>query len=263
MSARKRPRGSRVKAARTKAFKPRGCRRDGARPGLQVFELVGECVMSTAVRRRLRQMDPRAEKCEGEGSPSCLRNRGAEIECENGVCTNRVVQRGIRVPTEAQWYDGKGWGLKLAKDASKGELVERYVGEVLEPEDFWERFKHMTGEEPLYFCEFVQGLIIDAGSKGSFARLINHSCEPSAILRHWSVKGMRQVVVTMLRDARAGEEVTVAYRDPVSSRNWVCKCGKASCEQVAKEAVRVRDAGVPVPREGGGEEVVVVSDDGC
>jgi len=223
-----------------------------------VFELTCECSMSAAVRRRLRRMDPRAEKCEGDGSAACLRNSGAEIECENGVCSNRGVQRGVRVPTEAHWYEGKGWGLRLTRDARKGELVEQYVGEVLEPEDFWERFRHMTGREPLYFCEFVQGLIIDAGSKGSFARLINHSCDPSAMLRHRSVKGMRRVVVTMARDAKEGEEVTVAYRDPVSSRSWVCKCGKAVCEQVARDSVFVRDAGVPVPREGGSEEVVIV-----
>mmetsp|Transcript_60819 Transcript_60819/g.125318 ORF Transcript_60819/g.125318 Transcript_60819/m.125318 type:complete len:124 (-) Transcript_60819:29-400(-) len=123
----------------------------------------------------------------------------------------------------------------------------------------------MTGDEPLYFCEFVQGLIIDAGSKGSFARLINHSCEPSAMFRHRLVKGMRVVVVTMIRDAAVGEEVTIAYRDPVSSRNWVCKCGQPSCVQVEKGAVCVRDAGVPVPPAvgGAGVEVIVVSEDEC
>mmetsp|Transcript_60454 Transcript_60454/g.124347 ORF Transcript_60454/g.124347 Transcript_60454/m.124347 type:complete len:204 (+) Transcript_60454:1236-1847(+) len=157
--------------------------------------------MKADVRRRLKRMDPPAELCEGEGTASCLRNRGAEIECENGVCSNRVVQRGLRVPTEAHWYDGKGWGLRLLKDVDKDEIVERYVGEVLEPDEFWSRFKNMSGEEPMYFCEFVLGYIIDAGAKGSFARLINHSCEPSAVFRHRTVLGTRQVVVTMLRAA--------------------------------------------------------------
>jgi len=211
----------------------------------------------------LRKIDPRASKCEGQGSDSCSRNQAEETECENGVCGNREVQRGCFVPTESHWYGDKGWGLRLTRDACKNDIVEHYVVEVLEPDDFWERFTNMSGDEPMYFCEFVHGLIIDARLKGSYARLINHSCEPNAALRQRSVKGSRHVVVMMLDNAKAGDEVTIAYRDPVTSRQWRCKCGRDSCVSGLSESGRdMRASGVPVPAAGGDEDVVILDSEG-
>mmetsp|Transcript_61499 Transcript_61499/g.127056 ORF Transcript_61499/g.127056 Transcript_61499/m.127056 type:complete len:187 (+) Transcript_61499:392-952(+) len=180
------------------------------------------------------------------------------MECENGVCANRVVQRGSFVPTETHWFDGKGWGLRLKVCARKDELVEQYVGEVLEPDEFWVRFSNTPAREPMYFVEFVHGLIIDARLKGSYARLVNHSCKPNAAFRQHSVKGSRHVVVAMLRDAQAGEEVTVAYRDPITSRQWRCKCGSANCASMGEVDRVVRASGVSVPSADGDDDVVIL-----
>jgi len=163
---RKRSRDPKGRKVRNRASYPRGCRRDGGSGGTPKFELITASVMSAAVRARLRKLDPRASKCEGQGSDSCQRNRAEETECENGVCSNREVQRGCFVPTEGCWYGDKGWGLRVTRDACKDDIVEQYVGEVLEPDDFWERFTNTSGDEPMYFCEFVHGLIIDAKLKG-------------------------------------------------------------------------------------------------
>jgi len=221
--------------------------------------------MSAAVRARLRKIDPRASWCEGPGSVGCLKNAAEETECENGICANREVQRGCYVPTESHWYGDKGWGLRVTVDARRDEIVEQYVGEVLEPDDFWERFGNTSGDEPMFFCEFVHGLVIDARLKGSYARLINHSCKPNAAFRQRSIRGSRHVVVMLLRDVKAGEEVTIAYRDPVTSRQWVCKCGHATCvNNVVNDMRALRASGVSVPAVRGDDEVVVVeSEEGC
>mmetsp|Transcript_61527 Transcript_61527/g.127145 ORF Transcript_61527/g.127145 Transcript_61527/m.127145 type:complete len:205 (+) Transcript_61527:1268-1882(+) len=176
-------------------------------------------------------MDPRADVCDGEGSDSCALNFGLELECENGVCGNRVLQRRAFVPTEAFKTADRGWGLRLLSRAAKGSLVEEYVGEVVEPGEFWKRFDATDVADPLYFCEFVDGLIIDATYKGSFARLINHACAPNARLQHRSVAGWRRVVVVMIEDGEAGDEVTVAYRLPDGvNRMWQrCLCGRKGC----------------------------------
>mmetsp|Transcript_62462 Transcript_62462/g.129723 ORF Transcript_62462/g.129723 Transcript_62462/m.129723 type:complete len:245 (-) Transcript_62462:79-813(-) len=241
---------------------PRGCRRDGPVGDARRFELISSSVMTAAVRRRLKRIDPLADLCDGEGTPGCLRNRGFEMECENGVCSNRMVQRGSFVPTEAHWFDGKGWGLRLKVDGRKDELVEQYVGEVLEPDEFWARFSNTPAGESMYFVEFVHGLIIDARLKGSYARLVNHACEPNAAFRQHSVKGSRHVVVALLRDVKAGEEVTVAYRDPVTSRQWKCKCGSEKCTSLGGIERVVRSSGVSVPSADGDDDVVILDGDG-
>jgi len=262
-SGRKRSREPKSRRRKTPASAPRACRRDGSGGVGQKFELITASIMSAAVRKMLKHIDPRAETCGGPGSQSCMANASMEMECEVGVCANRAVQRGRFVPTESMWCGDKGWGLRLVADAKKDELVEEYVGEVIEPGEFWDRFQSLSGSEPMYFVEFVHGLIIDARLKGSFARLINHSCEPNAQLRQWSVKGARHVVVSMLCDAQAGDEVTIAYRDPVTSRQWRCKCGKDSCVN-SDEGVRVmRTSGVAVPSEGVDDDVVILSDGEC
>ena len=83
------------------------CRRDMVRGGSLVrepgFKLTTANSMSAEVRKILRDMDPRAEKCEGDGKEACLWNAAMEIECKHGVCSNREVQRRNFVTTEAFW----------------------------------------------------------------------------------------------------------------------------------------------------------------
>jgi len=185
-------------------------------------------------------------------------NFGLELECENGVCGNRVLQRRAFVPTEAFKTEDRGWGLRLLADAKKGDVVEEYVGEVVDPVEFWQRFDSTEIADPLYFCEFVDGLVIDVTYKGSFARLINHACVPNARLQHRSVAGWRRVIVVMKVDALKGEEVTVAYRLPDGvNRMWRrCLCGEKGCVDG-----KVAGAGRMEVKEEEGDVVVLSSGD--
>ena len=82
--ARPKPKRKKAKKKQTEVG-VQACRRDMVREGAVVrenkFKLTWASSMSAAVRRLLRDMDPRAEVCEGDGLASCLLNRGLEIEC--------------------------------------------------------------------------------------------------------------------------------------------------------------------------------------
>ena len=208
---------------------PRACRQGGREHVMDPFTLIRANIMSAAVRKELRDMDPRADLCDGEGSEMCLLNQGFEVECERGACSNRVLQRGAFAPTVTHWYEGKGWGVKLKCAVDKGDVVEEYLGEIIEPETFWERYEKADSTAPMFFCEFVSKLVVDASKHGSYARWINHSCRPNAEIRHKSVKGMRRLVVVMAKDGDEGDEVTVGYRIPGRLRTWECACGEDSC----------------------------------
>jgi serine/threonine protein kinase len=168
---------------------------------------------------------------------SCL-NYAMRIECPPGYCGSRCrnqrLQRGEHVPVEVFDAGRKGWGLRLAPGASarKGQLLCEYVGEILPRHEMDQRMsKSGLGLSKLYMMSLGKGLYLDARYRGGVARFINHSCEPSCIMEHWTVAGKTRCAVIALQDLSEGGELTFDYQwetRPGRVRTK-CLCGMLSC----------------------------------
>jgi [histone H3]-lysine4 N-trimethyltransferase ASH1L len=82
---------------------------------------------------------------------------------------------------------------------------------------------------------FDQNMIIDATTKGSIARFVNHSCNPNCRMEKWTVNGQpRMALFAGERGIMTGEELTYDYNfDPFSQKNvQECRCGEPGCRGV-------------------------------
>ena len=73
------------------------------------------------------------------------------------------------------------WGLFAMESMAADEMVTEYVGEVIRQSmaDIRERRYEEMGIGSSYLFRVDQETIIDATTKGNFARFINHSCDVS------------------------------------------------------------------------------------
>ena len=82
---------------------------------------------------------------------------------------------------------------------------------------------------------FDQNMIIDATTRGSIARFVNHSCNPNCRMEKWTVDGKpRMALFAGDRNIMTGEELTYDYNfDPYSLKNvQECRCGEKRCRGV-------------------------------
>lgn len=82
---------------------------------------------------------------------------------------------------------------------------------------------------------FDQNMIIDATTKGSIARFVNHSCNPNCRMEKWTVNGKpRMALFAGERGIVTGEELTYDYNfDPFSQKNvQECRCGEPGCRGI-------------------------------
>ncbi|KAM7539249.1 hypothetical protein Aperf_G00000055365 [Anoplocephala perfoliata] len=176
-----------------------------------------------------------------EGRLACGKdciNRCVLIECDNkcpayAVCSNRQFQMRLYAPTEP-FYCGphKGWGLKAIADIAKGSFIVEYTGEIIDFEEFKRRVRYYDKNKQThhYFMSVAPNCVIDSGTKGNWARFVNHSCEPNAITQKWIVKGLPRVGFFAARDIKSGEEITIDYKFvQFGQREQKCYCGAPSC----------------------------------
>lgn len=67
-------------------------------------------------------------------------------------------------------------------------------------------------------------LAVDGAVGGDQTAYINHSCEPNAYMR--AAPG-NKIIFFALRDIKAGEEITMDYRD--LEHPEICRCGARNC----------------------------------
>mmetsp|Transcript_18272 Transcript_18272/g.36952 ORF Transcript_18272/g.36952 Transcript_18272/m.36952 type:complete len:389 (-) Transcript_18272:4530-5696(-) len=168
-----------------------------------------------------------------------------KIECEQGACDNRVLQRRAFKRTIVRPILRRGeahWAVYMVEKGYKGDILEEYVGEAFTFEDFERRREESPPSSNWYFCELAHGVVLDASAAGSYARFINHHCEPNAELVPWSVKSYRRLAVSLLRDAEVGEEVTFSYDYEKGIYEQECWCNAPSCTgKICRLPGRVRD----------------------
>ncbi|VDL89968.1 unnamed protein product [Schistocephalus solidus] len=187
----------------------------------------------------------------------CCINRALYIECgprcpAYAWCSNRQFQLRLYAPTEP-YYCGpeKGWGLRALKPIPKGAFIVEYAGEVIDFAEFrrrirlYEKAKHAHH----YFMSLGPEHFIDAGTKGNWARFVNHSCEPNAETQKWTVNGRLRIGFFAKYDIPAGEEITIDYQFvQYGVIQQKCYCGTPSCSGIMgvtskqlQDKVRLKD----------------------
>lgn len=198
---------------------------------LPKFTLISATVFRGAARPTVRGKDAKAALCHCFASASCQANRGMSIECEQGACDNRALQRRDFLPTMVCPIPGEQdqWGLFTREAGQAGDRLEEFVGEGLTPEDFTTRLNSMEQSSKWYFCVLAHGVILDASLMGSYARFVNHSCEPNAALKPWLVNGYRRLCLELTTDVPPLTEITFSYDYQEGDLPQPCWCGTPSC----------------------------------
>jgi hypothetical protein len=157
--------------------------------------------------------------------------------CRMGkYCANRGFD-GIDAPHELFTTVFKGTGVRTLKDVAKGQIVFEYVGEVIDEEEFDNRFKGMTQAacQNFYFMQIAPKLYVDAYRYGNHSRFVNHSCVPNCVAEVWTKQGSKRIAIRALKDIGRKTELTFDYKWlQQSDIHFTCKCRTGACKGLKK-----------------------------
>jgi hypothetical protein len=168
--------------------------------------------------------------------------------CKVGLkcCNRKLGQRKFAKCKPAREH-GKGWGLTLGASVMKGDLIQEYVGEVIDETTKTQRLADWAEEHPndpnFYVTALKHGWFIDARLNANLSRFINHSCEPNCILLPINVGGHVRNSIFAMRDIIAGEFLSYDYQfDTRQGDRFACRCGARKCRGTMKGGAAVADA---------------------
>lgn len=128
-----------------------------------------------------------------------------------------------------------GMGLYSLEDIPAQEFLIEYVGEVIRRplSEIRENAYEQAGMGDSYMFRLTTELVVDATRKGSIARFINHSCEPSVEAKIIPVNGAPKIVFYTKRAIRRGEELTYDYQFAYEDEDSkvACFCGAPTCRK--------------------------------
>jgi hypothetical protein len=209
---------------------------------------------------RPKRKDPPGEACKCTTDKQCdenCHNRHMCIECTGDAskgngdknpywncdaglkCGNRALGLRQSAKCKPQREQGKGWGLVTLEPLEKGDLVQEYVGEVIDEKTKTERLQAWSEDHPndpnFYIMQLEAGWYIDARVEANLSRFINHSCAPNCILRPVSVAGYSRNGIYAAKDLAAGEFLSYDYQfDTKHGDKFVCRCGADKCRGTMK-----------------------------
>ena len=173
-----------------------------------------------------------AVECYGEGKHSncCV---GSD------KCGNRSLGKRQYAKCKPMREQGKGWGLITVDGIKKGELVQEYMGEIIDEATKEKRLEDWSKEHPndpnFYIMELQTGWYIDARHEANLSRFINHSCDPNCKIVSVNVRGHMRVGIYSLRDLAPGEFLSYDYHfDTKHGDKFICRCGAANCRGTMK-----------------------------
>ena len=205
------------------------------------------------------RIPPSGEKCQCVGfcGDDCL-NRMLYVECVGDAskdssncrvgaqCGNRQIGKRKVATCKPMREQGKGWGLVPINPIMKGDLVQEYIGEVIDTKEKERRLLEWTEEHPndtnFYVMELSPGWFVDARHEANLSRFINHSCDPNCILLKINVGGYVRNAVFAKRDISPNEFLSYDYRfDTRQGDRFVCRCGARNCRGTMKERANIDD----------------------
>ena len=148
-------------------------------------------------------------------------------------CANTVIQRRAYPPVEVFDTGTMGFGLRGRVTIARGQKIGEYRGEVVDQNELLERRCNRKAEDPFYIAALGDGLSIDAGHRGAYARFANHSCGPNCKLEKWRVGEEPRLVLIALKDVPPGKELTYDYNaggtEADTTVGQECMCGAPNC----------------------------------
>jgi hypothetical protein len=163
-----------------------------------------------------------------------------ESNCAVGPnCSNRQLGQRAVAKCKPQREQGKGWGLVIIKKVWKGDLVQEYVGEVVDEATKVKRLNEWYQEHPndpnFYLMALQPGWFIDARNVANLSRFINHSCDPNCIVQQINVNGRMRCGIFALRDIESNEFLSYDYHfDTKHGDRFFCCCGSKNCRGTMK-----------------------------
>lgn len=160
--------------------------------------------------------------------------------CDLGPsCSNRSLGQRNFAKCRPMREQGKGWGLIAINGVKKGELVQEYVGEVIDEEEKKSRLQQWARDHPndpnFYVMALDSGWYIDARNEANLSRFINHSCAPNCRLVPFNVGGYMRVGIFSLTDIAPGQFLSYDYQfDTEHGDKFRCRCGATNCRGTMK-----------------------------
>ena len=130
-----------------------------AAPTVEIYVTKEDISRESSQRRSRRSEQPKETKKGGGRLP----------------CANTVIQRRAYPPVEVYDTGTMGFGLRGRVAIHKGQKIGEYRGEVVDQNELLERRCKRKAEDPFYIAALGDGLSIDAGNRGGYARFANHS----------------------------------------------------------------------------------------
>lgn len=198
-----------------------------------------------------------------------LDSREPIYECHDGCacgtdCPNRVVERGRKIPLQIFRTPNRGWGVRSMVDIKRGQFIDKYMGEIITPQEADRRRARsdIAQRKDVYLFaldkfldpdspdERLRGpsLEVDGEFMSGPTRFINHSCDPSlrifARVGDHADKHIHDLAFFAIRDIPKGDELTFDYvdgadgaddsvsdaLDPSKKKDMtICLCGSKKC----------------------------------
>ena len=127
----------------------------------------------------------------------------------------------------------QGRGVFAARRIRKGLRIIEYTGEIIDNQEEVRRYDdEAMSRHHTYLFEIDGNTTIDATSRGSIARFINHSCDPNCE----AVWDERRIFIEAIKNIQPGVELTYDYAyEHVGTitlalrQLYFCGCGAGNC----------------------------------
>lgn len=136
------------------------------------------------------------------------------------ACSNRVVQRGLRLRLEVYATKSRGWGVRTLEAIPRGTFVCEYAGEVIGFEEARRRQLAQRSDDNNYIIAVREHAgegsttetFVDPASVGNVGRFLNHSCQPNLFMQPVRVHSVvPRLALFAGRSIDTHEELTFDY----------------------------------------------------
>lgn len=143
------------------------------------------------------------------------------------ACSNRVVQRGLRLSLEVYSTKNKGWGVRTLEAIPHGTFVCEYAGEVISFEEARRRQLSQKSVENNYIIAVrehagagsITETFVDPAVVGNVGRFLNHSCRPNLLMQPVRVHSVvPRLALFTGRNIDVQEELTFDYSGGYSNQ---------------------------------------------
>lgn len=135
-------------------------------------------------------------------------------------CSNRVVQRGLKLKLEVYSTNSCGWGVRTLEDIQCGTFVCEYAGEVISFDEARRRQLAQRPDDNNYIIAVrehagtgsITETFVDPAHVGNVGRFLNHSCQPNLFMVPVRVHSViPRLALFAGRDIYDQEELTFDY----------------------------------------------------